>query len=425
MDTKKTVVISAPVDTYSGYGARARDIVKALLASAKYDVKILSQRWGDTRFGYLADHNETAIQECIIPSLTSRPDIWVQVTIPVEFEPIGTFNIGITAGIETTVAKPDWIEGLNRMDLNLVSSKHSKDVFQAMDYSEQDKKTKKVIRQIKLNKPVEILLEGADLNKYFEYTDKQHYTSQYREVVDTLNGITESFCYLFVGHWLQGDLGHDRKNIGYTVKTFLETFKNKPTPPALILKTSSATTSVLDREEILRRIDSIKKEVNSSKLPNIYLLHGDMTDQEMNALYNHSKIKAMLCLSKGEGFGRPMLEFTLVGKPVIASGWSGHLDFLDPQLSLLIGGTLEQVHPSATNQWISEESQWYKADDAQATRAIKEVYKNYKTYKEQAKKLKYKNKNNFALSNMQTKLENYLSEYVPTTPKVVELNLPK
>lgn len=425
MDTKKTVVISAPVDTYSGYGARARDIVKALLASAKYDVKILSQRWGDTRFGYLADHNETAIQECIIPSLTSRPDIWVQVTIPVEFEPIGTFNIGITAGIETTVAKPDWIEGLNRMDLNLVSSKHSKDVFQAMDYSEQDNKTKKVIRQIKLNKPVEILLEGADLNKYFEYTDKQHYTSQYREVVDTLNGITESFCYLFVGHWLQGDLGHDRKNIGYTVKTFLETFKNKPTPPALILKTSSATTSVLDREEMLRRIDSIKKEVNSSKLPNIYLLHGDMTDQEMNALYNHSKIKAMLCLSKGEGFGRPMLEFTLVGKPIIASGWSGHLDFLDPQLSLLVGGTLEQVHPSATNQWISEESQWYKADDAQATRAIKEVYKNYKTYKEQAKKLKYKNKNNFALSNMQTKLENHLSEYVPTTPKVVELNLPK
>lgn len=425
MDTKKTVVISAPVDTYSGYGARARDIVKALLASAKYDVKILSQRWGDTRFGYLADHNETAIQECIIPSLTSRPDIWIQVTIPVEFEPIGTFNIGITAGIETTVAKPDWIEGLNRMDLNLVSSKHSKDVFQAMDYSEQDNKTKKVIRQIKLNKPVEILLEGADLSKYFEYTDKQHYTSQYREVVDTLNGITESFCYLFVGHWLQGDLGHDRKNIGYTVKTFLETFKNKPTPPALILKTSSATTSVLDREEMLRRIDSIKKEVNSSKLPNIYLLHGDMTDQEMNALYNHSKIKAMLCLSKGEGFGRPMLEFTLVGKPVIASGWSGHLDFLDPQLSLLVGGTLEQVHPSATNQWISEESQWYKADDAQATRAIKEVYKNYKTYKEQAKKLKYKNKNNFALSNMQTKLENYLSEYVPTTPKVVELNLPK
>lgn len=425
MDTKKTVVISAPVDTYSGYGARARDIVKALLASAKYDVKVLSQRWGDTRFGYLADHNETVIQECIIPSLTSRPDIWIQVTIPVEFEPVGTFNIGITAGIETTVAKPDWIEGLNRMDLNLVSSKHSKDIFQAMDYSEQDNKTKKVIRQIKLNKPVEILLEGADLNKYFEYTDKQHYTSQYREVVDTLNGITESFCYLFVGHWLQGDLGHDRKNIGYTVKTFLETFKNKPTPPALILKTSSATTSVLDREEMLRRIDSIKKEVNSSKLPNIYLLHGDMTDQEMNALYNHSKIKAMLCLSKGEGFGRPMLEFTLAGKPVIASGWSGHLDFLDPQLSLLVGGTLEQVHPSATNQWISEESQWYKADDAQATRAIKEVYKNYKTYKEQAKKLKYKNKNNFALSNMQTKLENYLSEYVPTTPKVVELNLPK
>ena len=45
--------------------------------------------------------------------------------------------------------------------------------------------------------------------------------------------IKESFCFLFVGHWMQGAFGHDRKNVGLLVKSFLETFKNKQKQPAL------------------------------------------------------------------------------------------------------------------------------------------------------------------------------------------------
>ena len=53
----------------------------------------------------------------------------MQITIPSEFQPIGKYNIGVTAGIETTVAPGDWIEGINRMNLTLTSSEHSKKVF--------------------------------------------------------------------------------------------------------------------------------------------------------------------------------------------------------------------------------------------------------------------------------------------------------
>ena len=52
---------------------------------------------------------------------------------------------------------------------------------------------------------------------------------------------------------------------------------------------------------------------------------------EMNSIYNHSKVKAMVSLTKGEGFGRPLLEFSLSQKPLIVSGWSGHMDFLPPR----------------------------------------------------------------------------------------------
>lgn len=417
--SKLQVVISAPVDTYSGYGARSRDIVKALINSEKYDVRILSQRWGNTRFGYLEDHQEYEISKRLIQAIDGQPHIWIQVTIPNEFQPIGKYNIGITAGIETTVAKAEWIQGLNRMDLNLVSSNHSKQIFEAMSYTEVDNKTQQQKGMLKVEKPIEVLFEGVDLEKYFKTDSKAN-----MEINLDLDSIKESFCYLFVGHWLQGDLGHDRKNIGYTIKLFLETFKNKPTAPALILKTNTATTSIMDRDDILEKIDNIRKQVKAKTLPNIYLLHGDLNDSEMNELYNHPKVKAMLCLSKGEGFGRPMLEFTMTGKPIIASGWSGHVDFLDRNLALLVGGTLEQVHPSAVNQWIDAQAQWYKADDAQATKALKEVYKNYKNYIVNAKKLKHQNKQNFSLEKMQQTLETILENNLPEFPQVVELKMP-
>ena len=135
--SKPVFIISAPIDTYSGYGARSRDIVKSIVELDKYDVKILPQRWGDTPTNFIEDHSNWGfLKPLLIPNLTSKPDIWMQITIPNEFQPVGTYNIGCTAGIESTGCASTWIEGLNRMNLNLVSSEHSKKVFTGIRFEQ-------------------------------------------------------------------------------------------------------------------------------------------------------------------------------------------------------------------------------------------------------------------------------------------------
>ena len=157
---KPLAVISCPLDTYSGYGARARDFVKALIALDKYEVKTLSQRWGNTRFGYLADHKEDLLSSTIIPQLPKKPDLWIQITVPNEFQAVGNYNIGVTAGMESTLVHQTWLEGCNRMYLILTSSKHSLDVFKGTRYEMKENNSDKVVKTITLDKPIEILLEG-------------------------------------------------------------------------------------------------------------------------------------------------------------------------------------------------------------------------------------------------------------------------
>jgi glycosyltransferase involved in cell wall biosynthesis len=417
---KTTCVISCPITTYSGYGARSRDFAKALIeAKPDWDIKILSQRWGNTRFGYLEDHNEYDLISRIIPNLTQQPDVFIFITVPNEFQKIGKYNIGVTAGIETTLCDPSWIQGCNNMDLVLVSSEHAKKVFEESKFNIQDNKTGQITGTVELKTKVEVLFEGVDVSKYgpLAWPTKLQ-----------LDEIDEMYLYLTIGHWLPGILGEDRKNIGYTIKAFLETFKNKPKGkrPALLLKVQAGSgTSIMDREELLDRIDAIRKTVKGD-LPNVYLLHGDMTDAEVNELYNHGKVKAMISLTKGEGFGRPLLEFSLVNKPIIASGWSGHIDFLDNQFTKQIGGTLTNVHPSAAvKNMLLTESQWFKPDDSLVGKALKDVYEDYKPYKELAKRQGHRSRTQFSYEKMRETLDNLLTQYIPEFPKQVELKLPQ
>lgn len=160
---KPLFIISCPIDCYSGYSSRSRDLVKAIIELDKYDVKILPQRWGGTPWGFIQDNPEWGfLTQHILPNgqIPRQPEIWAQVTIPNEFQPVGKFNIGFTAGIETTVCNPTWIDGLNRMDLNIVSSKHAKDVFLNAKFEERNQQTNQVVRTIALEKPVEVLFEG-------------------------------------------------------------------------------------------------------------------------------------------------------------------------------------------------------------------------------------------------------------------------
>lgn len=421
---KQYCVISCPIDCYAGYGARARDLVKAIyeLKGKDWQIEIISQRWGNTPWGYIKDHKESwGFLEHLINKtgqIQRQPDVWMQVTVPNEFQPVGKYNVGFTAGIETTICDASWIDGVNRMNLTLVSSNHAKEVFQKSTFQEQNQ-AGQIVRQIKLEKPVEVLFEGVDLNKYFDIKDED---LEETELVTSLDQIEEDFCYLFLGHWLQGDFGHDRKNVGGTIKLFLETFKNKKGKPALVLKTSRLGSSIMDRDSILETIDQIKKTVDSKDLPNVYLLHGEMEDTEINNLYNHPKIKAMLYLGHGEGFGRPLLEFSVVKKPIVASGWSGHVDFLYVEYSAMVGGALRNIHPSAVVQnMLLPESQWFYVDEKQASYFMKEVYEKYDKYLEKAKRQAHKNKNEFSLE----KMKDLLSSYLDRIPKQQEIKLPQ
>ena len=417
---KPLVFVSCPIDTHSGYGARSRDIVKALIKSEKYDVKILPQRWGNTPVGFLKPENSDhkLMLDCIWPNpqLPKQPDVWIQITVPNEFQPVGKFNIGITAGIETTICAASWIDGLNRMDLNFVSSKHAKDVFLNSVFEERDNNTQQVIRSIKVEKPIEVLFEGVDIN-IFKKLDAFN-----GEVNDTLEDlIKEDFNFLFVGHWLQGEMGQDIKDVGMLIKTFLETFKDKKQKPGLILKVSCGNYSIMDRDEILDRIRRIEEHIGGD-LPSIYLLHGELTDDEVNELYNHSKVKVSVSFTKGEGYGRPLLEASISGKPFIASNYSGHLDFLDSEMSILLPGEVKQIHPSAVVQnMILPESQWFYADNKQAEFYMKDVFTKYEKYLEKAKRQAHKSKTEFSLDKMRDTLAPYLEE----VPKVEALKLPQ
>lgn len=416
---KPLIFISCPIDTFSGYGARSRDIVLPIIKSGKYDVKILPQRWGITPWGFLQDDNEDhkAIKDCFWtqPQLPTQPDIWIQITVPNEFQPIGKYNIGITAGIETTLCAPQWIEGINRMNLTLVSSNYAKKVFEDSSFEEKNQQGQ-IIRQIKLEKPIEILFEGINTDIYKHLPKVEN-----SDVSDVLNSIKEDFNYLFVGHWLQGEIGQDRKDVGMLIKTFLETFKNKKQRPGLILKTQSASPSIMDREEILNKIRIIQESVGGD-LPSVYLLHGEFTDEEINEMYNHPKVKAHISFTKGEGFGRPLLEASVSQKPVIASNYSGHIDFLHPEMSVLLPGKVTQIHPSAViKDMLIPESGWFTVDYNKASEVLEDVYKNYKKYLEGAKRQSYRSRTEFSLDKMSEKL----LEILDKAPKPVTLKLPE
>ena len=423
---KPLVLVTGPPATRSGYGAHTRDLIWALIGMDKFDIHINSLRWGNTPMNALDENNpkDKLIIDRLMTSnsLPRQPDIHFQVSVPNEFTQVGKYNIGITAGMENTIPKPEWIEGLNRMDVNIAVSEFVKSTFASAVYDKLDDKTKQKVGEVKLMKPMEVLFEGADLNIYKKTKEFS------KELVDEMKSIPEKFVFLYTGHWLQGDLGQDRKDTGMLVKTFLETFKNKKRKPALLLKTSGSSFSIIDRNEILKKIEDIKSLV-SGDLPNIYILHGDLLDEEMNELYNHPKVKAHITFTHGEGFGRPLLEACFSEKPIIAPNWSGQVDFLNKSNAVLLPGILTDVHKSAIpKEMLQENSQWFTVNYQYASKVMIDVFKNYKKYTLNAKKLAIVNKGKFSLAAMNKKFENILNKYLPKfeqQPQAVNLKLPK
>jgi glycosyltransferase involved in cell wall biosynthesis len=418
---KPTLVFQGPVFTRSGYGDHCRDLIKSLYKMDKFDVKLIPLRWGNTPQNQVDPSTEFGqkMLSQVIGQIESQPDVFIQVSVANEFEPKGKFNIGITAGVETTICPKDFIDGSNKMDLIIVPSNFTKGNVGGTVYQQKNQQTGEIVGEIKTTKPIEVLFEGVDTDIFASPTPSKDNT-------DILENIKEDFNFLIVGHWLKGNLGQDRKDIGMAIKTFASVFQYLPKDkrPGLIIKTSHAGFSVMDREETRKKIDEVLTTFGD-KCPSIYLIHGDMEESDMSNLYHHPKVKAMISFTKGEGYGRPLAEFTLTGKPIIASGWSGHLDFLPKENAVLLEGQLTQVDDSAADKFCMKEAQWFSVNYSNAANKIYDVYNKYNDYLKQSAGLRENTLKNFTLEKMNERFEQILNNYVKEQPKIVPFQLPK
>lgn len=433
--SKPICVLQSPIWTRSGYGDWALATAKSLIRYDKFDLHIAPTVWGACSKRNLDaevhdPEGRLLLEKIIKGPLPRQPEIFIQMTIPNEFATPGKFNIGMTAGIETTVPRAEWLEGLNRMNMNFVLSQHAKDVFVQASYNK--KLPNGAVEPLVSNKPMEVLFWGADTNIY-KKTDEKVATLE-----ETLKGIPDAFAFLFVGQWTNGNMRADRKGIGFLVKTFLETFANVSNPPCLILKTSGAQICTMDRYDCINKINDVTNMVKTAKpdakLPNVYLLYGELEDNEMNALYNHEKVKVHVSFTHGEGYGHPLLLSTLSGKPLLSPRWSGHLDFLNPKLTKFFDGSLAPIPDEAINDWFMKEARWFEVDYASAGLKMKHYFQNYNgRLLEDAEKLRIENSEKFSLQAMDKTFHAMLDKYVPefameqkiVLPKLKKLNLPK
>ena len=427
---KRSVVMIAPFNTRSGYGDHARSIYYSIMDREDLDIKCLDVKWGSTPRNHLRPevkrHQKLLSSFTTQDKITSQPDLLIDIRIPNEFMDGGKVNIGITAGVETNVVSPEFLAGMNKMSLNIVPSKFTADTFTKTTYDKMEDRPngqKEKIGVIKNEKPIGVLFEGVDTDVYCPKQKHELERGLYNDL-DKL--IKEDFAYLHVGQWGQQGFGEDRKNIGVLIKSFLKAFSNIPNPPALVLKTNGANFSVLDKADIKKRIQSVKDMFEGVDLPNIYLIHGDLTIEEMSTLYNHPKIAAFITCTHGEGFGRPMLEATCCDLPVIAPKWSGHMDFLTDAESMLIDGFLKPVPKSAI--WkpiIVEPSKWFDVNEADVVRRVRTFHKKRKLIQKKATRLGKKNRREFSLTAMAIEFNKIIDQALQSVPQPVSLKLPK
>ena len=322
---KLRIIVRAPVLSMSGYGEQSRFALRALRKHEdKLDIYIVPIPWGNTNWINTNDEERKWMDANILRTanyLKSEPnpqfDLSLQVTIPNEWEDLAKVNVGYTAGIETTRVAPVWFEKTNMMDRVIVVSNHAKQVFESSAYDALNKSTgEKAI--LKLETPMEVVsypVRNYDADEQFDI-DLEH-----------------DFNYLLMAQW------SERKNIENTIKWFVE--ENIDQEVGLVIKTNSQANCKIDKEFTLeKRLQPLLKQYEDRKCK-VYLLHGDLSEQQLTSLYTHPKIKCMVSLTHGEGFGLPLFEAAYNGMPIIAPGWSGQCDFLYAKMAGPGGGKVK------------------------------------------------------------------------------------
>ncbi len=309
---KKKILLKGPILTRSGYGEQARFALRSLRSREDlFDIHIMPLDWGRTSWISLIDEERKWIDDTIEKTIAyvqggGKYDISLQVTIPNEFERIATTNIGYTAGIETDRVAPVWIQkGNEAVDKLIVVSEHSKQVFENTQVTAQNGVTGEIVDDYKLNNPIEAV--GYPVKSYNNLPELEINT-------------TTDFNFLVVAQ------NGPRKNIPNTIKWFVEEFADDENV-GLILKSNLSKNCLMDREKMFHDLKEFLNHLPEHKCK-VYLLHGDMTDEEMHSLYVNKNVSAFLSLAHGEGFGLPIFEAAYSSLPVVSVVWSGQADFL-------------------------------------------------------------------------------------------------
>ncbi len=307
---KKKLFFRGPVLTRSGYGEQSRFALRALASRQDiFDIYIQPLQWGQTSWTNEITEEREWIDQTIEKTIAYMQaggtfDVSFQVTIPNEWQKIAPINIGYTAGIETSKVAHQWIQHGNEMDGIVVVSNHAKNTFEHTEYQAHNESTGQQF-MLKLDTPIVTV----------------NYPAKNCEDLPDINlDLKTDFNFLTVAQW------GPRKNLPNTVKWFIEEFKDEEV--GLIVKTNMAKNCHMDREVSYGQLINLANQVAPDRKCKLYLLHGDLTDEEMHSVYNHEKVSALVALPHGEGFGLPLFESAYTGLPVIATGWSGQLDFL-------------------------------------------------------------------------------------------------
>ncbi len=307
---KKKILLKGPLLTRSGYGEQARFALRSLRSRPDvFDIFIQPLQWGATSWISIDDEERQWIDQTIERTIAHVQgggtfDISLQVTIPNEWERVAPLNIGYTAGIETTKVAPIWLQKANeQVDKVIVVSNHSKNTYELTAVVAVDNNTGQKIDYF-LKTPVRTVNYPVKI---------------YDNLPDLDLDLATDFNFLSVAQF------GPRKNLHNTIKWFVEEFHDENV--GLVLKTNMAKNCLLDRQIVNNNLQNFLKQFPNRSCK-IYLLHGDMTDEEMHSLYRHEKISAFLALPHGEGFGLPIFEAAYSGLPVVATGWSGQMDFL-------------------------------------------------------------------------------------------------
>tara|TARA_R110002020_G_scaffold223978_2_gene433376 strand:- start:1864 stop:3108 length:1245 start_codon:yes stop_codon:yes gene_type:complete len=359
---KKKILIKGPLLTRSGYGEQSRFALRSLRSREDlFDIYIQPLQWGQTSWMSNMDEERVWIDNTIEKTIAFAQqggtfDMSLQITIPNEFQRLAPVNIGYTAGIETTKIAHQWIPKCNEMDKIITISSFSKQSFDLTEYEATNNDTGE-----------QVLLKTLTPVDFVNYPVKH-----FQSLPELDLNITTKFNFLVVAQF------GPRKNLQNTIKWFVEEFRNNDV--GLVVKSNIAKNCLMDRNKLFNDLQIFINQLGEKQCK-VYLLHGDMSDEEIHSLYNHPKIDAFVSLAHGEGFGLPIFEAAYSALPVVATGWSGQLDFLvdengDDQF-YSVSFDLGHIQPEVVWEGVLiKESMWSYPREASAKQKMRLCYED-------------------------------------------------